>query len=142
MQIKNKIKKGYWPAHRRELVNRAARWAVDHYGLWDLTIASDRLTIVYTKFKSAYGDAYQDGDDYIIRLSDRYNDKLTIMTVFHEMTHVKQYEFDNLDLGTPATFKGKEYKVEYWDAPWEVEARKAEKKMWRKWKKYLDKNAF
>ena len=137
-----KYKKGYWPQHRRTLITRGVHWAVSHYGLWDLTITSDRLRIVLTRFKSAYGDAYQDGDEYIIRLSDRYNDRLTLMTVFHEMTHVKQYEFDGLDLGTPSTFKGKAFDVDYWDAPWEVEARKAEKKMWRKWKKYLDTTAF
>ena len=142
MRIKTKFKKGYWPSHRRDLVNRAACWAVDHYGLWDLTIASDRLTIVLTRFKSAFGDAYQIDDDYVIRISDRYSDKLTLMTVFHEMTHIKQYEFDGLDLGTPAMFKGESFRGNYWDAPWEVEARKAEKKMWRKWKKYLDMTAF
>lgn len=137
MRIKNKVKKGYWPLPRRVKVLGAAEWALGYYNLYPE--ADDQVRFIFTRFDSAYGDAYHDGHYYIVRLSDQYNDKLTIKTVFHEVTHIKQYFYDGLDLGTPAKFKGKKYKkTTYENAPWEVEARKAEKKMWGFWKKYID----
>tara|TARA_B100001094_G_scaffold317489_1_gene359956 strand:- start:2517 stop:2951 length:435 start_codon:yes stop_codon:yes gene_type:complete len=139
MLIKVKIKKGYWPEERRCKVLDAAKWALEYYNLHLELIPVTELKIIFTRFDSAYGDAYHDGHYYIVRLSDQYNDKLTIKTVFHEVTHIKQYFYDGLDLGTPAKFKGKKYKkTTYENAPWEVEARKAEKKMWGFWKKYID----
>ena len=79
---------------------------------------------------------------YEIRINSRFNDYRMIRTIFHEMTHVKQFARGELEMGTKVDkFKGKEYKrADYWTAPWEVEARKAEKKMMRKWKKVLDSN--
>ena len=77
---------------------------------------------------------------YEIRLNSRYNDKRIVKSVFHEMTHVKQFAFDGLKMGSRVDeFKGKKYRrVDYWDAPWEVEARQMEKILLAKWKKVID----
>jgi hypothetical protein len=40
-----------------------------------------------------------------------------------------------------AEFKGKTWKNDYWDAPWEVDARRMEKKLAAKYDKYLDNKA-
>jgi hypothetical protein len=51
-----------------------------------------------------------------------------LKALFHEMTHVKQYLYDNLRLsGHTAKWQTKSFKnFDYWLAPWEMEARAME----------------
>mgnify|MGYP006079023389 CR=1 FL=1 len=84
----------------------------------------------------------------ILNAAYLYSEARVFEIVFHEMTHVKQ-EFHNgfiLDDSSEAHFEGLVYNFEseedfekqYWDLPWEVEARKMEKKLWKKYsKKFL-----
>ena len=115
-------------------------FAIKHYKLQN-ECADYPVKLILTKFKdNYYGDSWMHEWGYEIRINSRFNDYRMIRTIFHEMTHVKQFALGELELGTKVDkFKGKKYKREdYWNAPWEVEARKAEKKMMRKWKKVLD----
>lgn len=59
-----------------------------------------------------------------------------IKAVMHEMTHVKQFINDGLRLYSKAAkFQGKQYDmlnaVDYWFAPWEMEARAMEEPLYR-----------
>ena len=50
-------------------------------------------------------------------------------TLAHEMVHVKQFARNELDSAL-TVWKGKDHtKTEYWDAPWEKEARRLQNKM-------------
>ena len=68
-----------------------------------------------------------------------------VKVIAHEMTHVKQYEYDDLELGVNQCYwKGELYdeKVEgYWFLPWEIEARGYEMAFWslysEKWENYV-----
>ena len=137
---KIKVKKGYWPAERQHMLYGVVNFAINEFDLAD-EIRAYPLKVILTNFKSDYyGDSWMHETGYEIRLNSRFNDKRVIQSVFHEMTHVKQFAFDGLELGSRTDkFHGKKYKrVDYWDAPWEVEARKMEKKLLRKWKKTVD----
>ena len=72
-------------------------------------------------------------DEYIIYLHKDMSERRTIEVLGHELTHVKQYVFDGLDLET-AYFKGDYHyhdsDLDYWFAPWEVEARGMELAFW------------
>ena len=137
---KIKVKKGYWPAERQHMLYGVINFAINELDLAD-EIRAYPLKVILTNFKSDYyGDSWMHETGYEIRLNSRFNDKRVIQSVFHEMTHVKQFAFDGLELGSRTDkFHGKKYRrVDYWDAPWEVEARKMEKKLLRKWKKIVD----
>ena len=137
---KIKVKKGYWPAERQHMLYGVINFAINELDLAD-EIRAYPLKVILTNFKSDYyGDSWMHETGYEIRLNSRFNDKRVIQSVFHEMTHVKQFAFDGLELGSRTDkFHGKKYRrVDYWDAPWEVEARKMEKKLLRKWKKTVD----
>ena len=68
-----------------------------------------------------------------------------VKVIAHEMTHVKQYDYDNLELEVDRCYwKGELYdeKVEgYWFLPWEIEARGYEMAFWNlyseNWEKYV-----
>lgn len=143
MYKKVKVEKGYWPRERISKCIEAAEFAVNHYSL-QKHCEKYPIKLIFTKFKGDYyGDSWDAGEHYEIRINSRFNDQRMVRTIFHEMTHVKQWACDELEFGTHADkFKGKTYKrVDYWNAPWEVEARKAEKKILAKWKKFLDTHA-
>jgi len=57
-----------------------------------------------------------------------YGNWLSILA--HEMVHVKQFALDEMDLGL-SRWKSNKYceNIEYWDQPWEKEARKLQHKM-------------
>ena len=137
---KIKVKKGYWPAERQHMLYGVVNFAINEFDLAD-EIRAYPLKVILTNFKSDYYCySWMHETGYEIRLNSRFNDKRVIQSVFHEMTHVKQFAFDGLELGSRTDkFHGKKYRrVDYWEAPWEVEARKMEKKLLRKWKKTVD----
>ena len=144
MKITFKKEKGWWPWQRQDLARRVMHHAKYMTGLvpdegygYDL-----KLKVIFTKFKNAYGDAYgfeDDSESFEIRLSSKANDRRLVQTIYHEMCHIKQFYFEGLELGEKPVWKGKTFSnADYWDAPWEVEARKFEKKYFSIWKKSLD----
>lgn len=91
------------------------------------------------KFKSKhyYGWCEQDEDNrFIIGLNKNLSRKEKIKTICHEMVHVRQFEAGDLIMEEVIVWKNKDYtNHNYWTAPWEVEARKLEKKMYKKYVK-------
>lgn len=101
-----------------------------------------RLDELYIKFGNEYDDAIattdyeEDGSrlptDFVIEFSNKYRDIRMhhyIKTIFHEMTHVKQYMEGRLKYKCAKSrgehiFEGNHYpsNINYWESPWEHEA--------------------
>lgn len=89
------------------------------------------------------GDCINDDRDhrpreFMIRLDSNLNERGLLETLAHELVHVKQYAKDEMkDLGNGNTrFAGKYYKnwdINYWDQPWEIEAHGRERGLFEQW---------
>jgi hypothetical protein len=105
-----------------------------------------RLNVILTgECSDTLGDAYYDDvSTCTIRLNDHSKESRNrvLRTLFQEMWNIRHYlhEAHSVEAGE-AEFKGKTWKSDYWDAPWEVDARKMEKKLAAKYNKYLDNKA-
>jgi hypothetical protein len=68
------------------------------------------------------------------------SEKDIITTIAHEMVHVWQYATGKFrDYAVPAHRYGNfvyDANMNYWDMPWEIEARKLEKQLYRYWCKH------
>lgn len=87
--------------------------------------------------------------DFEIEVAKGKSVRETLMTIGHEMVHLKQFVMGELKDGVvPATtsvWKGKivnEKKVSYWDLPWEIEAFGRERGLYHRFvvEEKLDKN--
>ena len=78
---------------------------------------------------SYYNDWYKPRE-FIIELRSRRSLKNTLITLAHEMVHVKQFAKGELDPAL-SRWKSNKYcdKIEYWDQPWEKEARRLQHKL-------------
>lgn len=81
---------------------------------------------------------------YMIVLSKNQidSDESLAKTVFHEMTHIKQFMQDGFKIGAKkVSWQGKKFSVksekDYWLSPWEMEARAMEEAMLRFWEIFL-----
>lgn len=140
MRIKLQHKAGKWTKAERKDILQAVTWGIKTIGLAQENM---KLKVVLNADPTVYGDAYYDDDvTCTIRVSskDKKKDR-DLRTVFHELWHIHQYLNQGLDLGEKAIFAGEEYEYDYWNAPWEVAARKKEKSLLAKYKKYLDNSA-
>lgn len=86
---------------------------------------------------NAYGLCYSTDDPhyYFIDLHADLDNADLLRTLFHEMTHVKQYAKKELVYKTNYNlWKGRKYKdlENEWNRPWEIEARKYEKLIYNK----------
>jgi hypothetical protein len=65
-----------------------------------------------------------------------------ILSLAHEMTHIKQYEQDGLEEyldEEEVLFRGKTYsRNNYWNAPWEVEAREMEEILYDEFEEFYE----
>lgn len=66
------------------------------------------------------------------------SDESLAKTIFHEMTHIKQYMQDGFKIGAKkVSWQGKKFSVksekDYWLSPWEMEARAMEEALLRFW---------
>lgn len=97
-------------------------------------------------------DRFSNDDFELEAMMISYNPTIYVMfvrpeestpTIFcHELIHLWQYyrgDLVMLDGGKQYTWKGKEYtgSTEYFDRPWEKEAFKLQRKLFREYKKYL-----
>lgn len=97
-----------------------------------------------TEKEGLNGDCFDEGDRiYRVRicraLADLDHDEF-IKTVLHEMVHVKQYcKCELFDKALITKFKGEKYpfNMAYARQPWEKEARKLEKTLFKKFKKEI-----
>lgn len=66
------------------------------------------------------------------------SDESLAKTIFHEMTHIKQYMEDGFKIGAKkVSWQGKKFNMksekDYWLSPWEMEARAMEEALLRFW---------
>ena len=125
--------------HKSKKFKQFCARAVEYYAGLLLTRAKAKNLYVEINFKKKLdddSDGYcfdhgKDGKyrDFEIEVAKGKSVRETLMTIAHEMVHLKQFVMGELKDGVvPATtsvWKGKivnERKVSYWDLPWEIEA--------------------
>ena len=121
MKMRFNIKKKHWSRKDRSRIAKAVRYSAYRYGMQDL----DLDIKLGGKNGKYYGFSDFDIDSgFKIWL---YPSDMLLRTVFHEMTHIKQFYRGDLDMdkSTPR-WKGKKYKQPYWLCPWEQEAHEME----------------
>ena len=138
IKLKTKARKTWTMAERR-LARRAAEFAMNKLNLDVTPIPVDiRLK---GKHEHDYGDSIDLGHKVVIRIFKNDN---WLRTLFHEMEHARQYIYCELELehnhaiwrGTPSSRMGQDWE-EYWNSPWEVEARDKEEKLFTAFQKNL-----
>jgi len=118
-----------WPVKSRNFVKQAANW-----GIKRLKIDMQPITVLFRFMGENLEDSgsclRMSDDKYIIHLYARKSLRSIISTVFHELTHVKQHIYDNFHVTHEGimwkTFYYPEYKQNYWNDPWEIDARASE----------------
>lgn len=149
MNVKYVVKaKKLWKEADRIAVQEAVEYCIDKYNLHDF----GKLTVKMNYMPDLFGSAFSmDEDNHYVFVSARQDTKSMLQTVFHEMWHIYQYIFEGLDLdANEAYWRGKRWRYsahdenfeEYYSLPWEVAARKMEKKTYKAYsrrKKVLDK---
>lgn len=76
--------------------------------------------------------------EFEIQIQKNKSKRYMMMTIAHEMVHLKQYAMGELDENL-AVWKGKRVpaNTDYWDQPWEIEAHGREYGLWSRFaKKY------
>ena len=116
-----------WTILEATEVMRALEFAASYY---DLTTGISNIKLISNFNDSNVGDFLRVKSN---KFELRFNKTASVslkelrLTVFHEMTHVKQSIKDGLRLeGRNSKFKGINYNsddMEYWIRPWEIEAR-------------------
>jgi len=108
-----------------DLLDRAVAFAAEFLGLdVDLLIEFETLK------KHQCGFCDYDEDEVIITIAKRLSLKEMIVTLFHEMIHVKQYADGRLE--QISIWMGEKFDCAYEDLPWEIEAHAIEKEMMEK----------
>jgi hypothetical protein len=127
-----------WSMMHRDAIRSAVDFSIRQYDL-----AGKGKTIVkMCAHAGEFGSAVSLHEDvYMIFINaQQRNLDIAVQTVFHEMWHVYQYIHDGLDLETNQAFwRGTVIDInvnecshdEYWELPWEVEARVMEEKMFK-----------
>jgi hypothetical protein len=93
-----------------------------------------RIRINHALDKSTLAEVVELFGSYAININPCIKGRRKLVELIgHEMTHIKQFEHDALDLES-CSFKGDEYIIEddldYWFSPWEIEARGMEQALW------------
>lgn len=88
-------------------------------------------------FPEDWADSYRPRE-FVIRADSRINKRDMLITVAHEMVHMKQFargELYHSSVKHANKWKGKWYKQdsEYWDLPWEIEAHGRELGLFVRW---------
>lgn len=138
MKIVTKAKRR-WRDVNKEQLQHATAFALNYFGISGVSIL---LKLVD---REDLGSCVElEKGRFVIHLSAHRNNKGNIRTLFHELTHLKQYVCDGFDMFPKgiASWQGKLLKIDnnfqgYWTSPWEQEARKMEKKLWKKYRKAL-----
>jgi len=138
MQVKIRRKaKTVWSKQDEKLVAFVLDFAMDKLGLW---ASGERLDVILrgAYANGSYGDSIDLDSKVMIRISKKEN---WVKTLFHELEHVRQYIDDELELEQKsAAWKGEIYSSkdeDYWDSPWEVQAREVEEKLYKQFRKYI-----
>lgn len=81
--------------------------------------------------------------EYELEIDPELNEETFLMSLAHEMVHLKQYIKDELRTyarSTETRWNGEKFPatLDYWEEPWEHEAHTLEKELYFKYKKSLD----
>jgi hypothetical protein len=73
--------------------------------------------------------------EFILEINRDMSEKQTLKTLAHEMTHVKQFAYGEIDeRGTKWLSRKLDHdSVPYHKRPWEIEAFQAEERLYKKW---------
>ena len=136
LKFKPKAKKS-WSQAKRAAVKAASQWAVRKLELRTLPIT------VTVRMVGENGDTYGscsmiDKQNFCVWIHGGQSIARTVSTLFHELTHVRQHWYEGLRLDdiTRARYAGHYYDLplsEYWNCPWEVEARASERRLMNKY---------
>lgn len=107
-----------------DLLDRAVIFAADFL---DLDLDSDLVIEFDTLKKHQCGFCDYDEDGVIITIAKRLSLKEMIITLFHEMIHVKQYAEGRLEQN--GVWLGEKIDCAYDEMPWEIEAHEMESVM-------------
>ena len=138
IKLKTKARKTWTMAERR-LARRAAEFAMKELSLDVTPIPVDiRLK---GQHEHDFADSIDLGHKVVIRIFKNSN---WLRSLFHEMEHARQYIYCELELesdhviwrGTLSSRDGDNWD-EYWNSPWEVEARDTEEKLFAAFQKNL-----
>lgn len=128
-KIRVKAKK-YWKPTLVEEVHTATVWAMDYLHL-DITPIPIHIKLCGPT--TTFGDCVDLDHKIVVRL---FSSPEWLGTLFHELTHAQQYLYGRLQLEFDhAYWNGVLFQrddFEYSNEPWEVEARKIESKMQKK----------
>lgn len=127
-----------WSQSERLLAKAACVWAAEELGI-EVTPIPIQINLKGETLD--YGDSMDLDDKIVIRI---FKSSHWLSTLFHEMEHARQYLMGDLLLESKyVIWKGEMRKRdpnEYWDEPWEVEARRVEDELYHRFvKKFLDK---
>lgn len=122
--------KSVWTVRKRALLRDALHYANMHLGLYNF---DDKVYIRLSGDKYSPGLCCDLGYHLVVKISGNQTEQDIVETLFHELTHVRQYanvDLDDIDENT-CWWKGHHYRgtfedtesTDYWNAPWEVEAR-------------------
>jgi len=132
MQFKLKVKaKTVWSRRMRGVITDALEYANLHMGLYKHDV---KVHIKLSGDPAITGLCYDFGSHLLIVIGGHNMlDEEIVETLFHELTHAVQYaEGDLLDVEEQVVYwRGYNYEgdydntesMDYWDAPWEVDAR-------------------
>lgn len=126
-KLKTKAK-NHWSLGERELAKQAIEFAIDEL---DLGVSPVHIDI---RLKGAHETDFGDSIDLEYKIVVRlFKSPNWLQTLFHELEHVRQYIYCELELETDhAMWQGRlstrdiNNWEEYWNAPWEVAAREKE----------------
>ena len=133
MHYKVRIKaKATWTKAKRQLFWDALHFAHIYLDFCKMK-GIGRVDFHLTGDPYAPGSCIDADDRYIVHISGAQTEDEIVETLFHELTHVKQYEDGHLqDIDEDVVYwLGNYYRGDfqdtfsktYWNAPWEVEAR-------------------
>jgi len=129
-----------WPSKDIKLVMDALEFAIDYYNIFDVKATlTAKLITGHDEPCDATADRIKN-KRFEIRLNYQIlkgNEAELLKTIFHEMTHVKQFINDGLRFKQKrAMFQEESYTLEvaddYWFSPWEMEARAMETPLYNK----------
>ena len=120
-----------------KLKREILRSAFLHYVALNPNIMKTRqIEIRYTKSSRVMGFVRaKKNDRYIICLSSRFKKWDTVSTLFHELTHVLQFLSGKLSHNKKGDLIWKGKKYDYLNCPFEIQARKNERKLLKGFKK-------
>jgi hypothetical protein len=136
---------------KKKLVKSAARWMLGYVlgirlaNKIDITIRFEESLKNTPIFASVmWEDNNHRPRVFDMEVCNYINDRMLMRVLSHEIVHVRQYATGDLkDLALYADYskwKSKLIKTDgygrtrYWDLPWEIEARKEEKDIFREWR--------